>query len=357
MPPADKSIQRHVQSIGLSPGSIVIAEGAHPPRINLTLYDRERHEVRHDVAVDSLRDLPEDGRIVWVDVNGLGDKAVLEKLIEIFQIPWLAMEDVLHTPQRPKVDSYDDARFVIMRMFDRAGTCDTDQLSIFVRGDVLLTFQERPGDPFDGLRKRLAIKDSQLRQRGVDYFVYRLVDACVDSIFPELARISESVDSVEAQAVEAPTPSLLRNLHLLRRDLRVLERVALGTRDAMNSLVRDEEGFFAASTRPYLHDVLDHASQIVELSHFYTSVANDIGSFILGTLDMRMNQVMKILAGVTVVLMPLTLIAGIYGMNFENMPELRTTWGYFAALGFMGVVGTALTVWMWRLGWIRPERE
>jgi magnesium transporter len=357
MTPPDRALQRHVESIGRAPGTIVAPSDAPKPNIDVTLYDRERCEVRRGVAAESLAGLAADGRIAWVDVVGLGDQAVIEKLIEVLDVPWLAMEDVLHSPQRPKVDAYDGARFIVMRMFDRPGTCDMDQFSIFVRGRVVVTFQERPGDPFEVMRRRLPHAESQIRQRGADYLVYRFIDACVDSIFPEMQRVADTVELIEDVAIKKPTAKLIRDLHSLRRELRILERVALGTRDAVAALARDEEGFFDRTTRPYLHDVLDHASQIVELAHYYTTVANDIGTFILGTLDLHMNQVMRVLAGVTVVLMPPALVAGIYGMNFENMPELHTTWGYFAALGLIVVLAGSLAFWMRRIGWIRLDAE
>ena len=357
MTPADRALQRHVEAIGRAPGSIVVPAGAPKPNIDVTWYDRERYESKKGVTADSLADIGSDGRIVWVDVTGLGDQAVVEKLIATLDLPWLAMEDVLHSPQRPKVETYDDARFIVMRMFDRPGTCDMDQFSIFVRANVVVTFQERPGDPFGVMRTRLSHPDSQLRQRGADYLVYRLIDACVDSVFPEMQRLSDTVERIEDVAIERPTAKLIRDLHSLRRDLRVLERNALGTRDAVAALVRDEDGFFDHATRPYLRDVLDHASQIVELSHYYTSVANDIGAFIIGTLDLRMNQVMRVLAGVTVVLMPPTLIAGIYGMNFDNMPELHTQWGYYGAIAAIVLLGASLAIWMRRIGWIRLDAD
>jgi magnesium transporter len=133
--------------------------------------------------------------------------------------------------------------------------------------------------------------------------------------------------------------------------------VALRTRDAVSELTESEHALFEESTAPYLRDVLDHATQAVDLAHFYTSTASDIGTFIVGTLDMRMNEVMKILAGVTVIFMPLTLIAGIYGMNFSNMPETKTSWGYFAALGVILLLGAILTIWMRRIGWLRRDAE
>ena len=331
--------------------------GAPKPNIDVTRYDRDRYERKNGVSVESLADVAADGRIVWIDVTGLGDQAVIEKLITTLDLPWLAMEDVLHSPQRPKVDTYDDARFIVMRMFDRPGTCDMDQFSIFVRGNVIVTIQERTGDPFGVMRHRLEQNDSQLRKRGPDYLVYRFIDACVDSIYPEMQRLADTVERIEDVAIDNPTAKLIRDLHSLRRDLRVLERIALATRDAVAELVEDEDGIFDHATQPYLRDVLDHASQIVELAHYYTSVANDIGAFIIGTLDLKMNQVMRVLAGFTVVLMPPTLIAGIYGMNFENMPELKTQWGYYGALAVILLLGGSLLFWMRRIGWIRMDAD
>ena len=327
------------------------------PKIDVTLFDDKRHEVRNGVAAKDLAGLAKDGRVVWVDVTGIGDAKVLETIRATFDLPWLALEDVLHSPQPPKAETYGDVHFIVMRILDRPGTCDMDQFSIFVKGRVIVTFQERPGDPFDPLRARLADPSSQARQRGADYLVYRMLDTCVDSIFPELQRISETVERIEDAAIERPTARLIGDLHALRRELRILERVALRTRDAVAELTEAEQGLFEQTTAPYLRDVLDHATQAVDLSHFYTSVASDIGTFIVGTLDMRMNEVMKILAGVTVVFMPLTLIAGVYGMNFQNMPELRTSWGYFAVLAVMAVTGVLLTIWMRRIGWLRRDVE
>ena len=335
----------------------MVPQGAMSPQIDVTLYDKKSHEIRKGVAAAELKGLAADGRIVWVDVTGLGDAAVLETLRSTFDLPWLALEDVLQSPQPPKADNYGDTHFIVMRVADRPGTCDMDQFSIFVKGRVVVTFQERPGDPFDTLRARLADPASQARQRGSDYLVYRMLDACVDSLFPELQRISETVERIEDQAIERPMPRHIRELHALRRELRILERVALRTRDAVAELSKDEHRLFDSATRPYLRDLLDHATHAVDLSHFYTSVASDLGSLIVGTLDMRMNEVMKILAGVTVVFLPLSLIAGIYGMNFENMPELHTTWGYFAALAVIGIVGAILAIWMRRIGWLRRDVE
>src|SRR5207237_989901 len=157
------------------------------------------------------------------------------------------------------------------------------------------------------------------------------------SIFPEMQRLADAVEEIEDAAIARPSEKLIRDLHATRRQLRVLERWTLATRDAVVALVRDDDGFIDPTTRPYLRDVLDHATQLVELSHFYTSVANDVGNLVIGTLDLRMNQIMKALAAVTVVFLPLSLIAGVYGMNFENMPELKQPWGYFGALGLMVV--------------------
>lgn len=350
-----RALQRQVESVGKAPGSIVIPEGALKPRIDVTIYNRDRHEVRQDVSLKDLESLGGKHDKAWVDVTGLGDREVLEGLLRRFDLPWLVMEDVLHATGRPKAETYGDALFVMSRTFDRPGTCEYDQFSVFVRGNVAVTFQERPGDPFKSIRERLKHPESQLRQRGIDYLVYRLLDSCVDSMFPEIQRLADSVEAVEEDALERPGAAFLAELHKLRRELRILDRSALGMRDTLGELVRDEARHFAAETRPYLRDAHDHASQIVELCHYYTNVANDVAGLILSTLDLKMNQAMKILAGVTVIFMPLSLVAGIYGMNFDNMPETHWAWGYYAALAVIFVVGVALTIWMRRIGFLRSE--
>ncbi len=355
MTPAEHSLRKHSLAVGKPPGSLAIPAGALPPRLTLIRYRRDRFDLRRDVPAEQLRELVQEDGVNWIDVTGIGSQEVLERLIADFDLPWLAIEDILHSPQRSKVEPYDDARFIVMRVVDQPGTVDMDQLSIFRRAHLVFTFQERPGDPFDSIRARLEHRESQLRQRGADYLVYRLVDSCVDSFFPEVERLAGAIEELEDEAFENPSSRMLQRLHGIRHDLRILERVCIPQRDAVAALARDEEGMFDRRTRPYLRDVLDHTTQLLELVHYYNAVVSDVGNLVIGSLDLRMNQAMRILAGVTVVFMPLTFVAGIYGMNFDNMPELSTRWGYFGVLGLMLVLGAALTLWLYRRGWLRSE--
>jgi magnesium transporter len=350
----NRGLRRQVESVGRAPGTLATRPDAAPTTIDVTVYDTESHEKRRVVADPSLAELAEENRVVWVDVTGLGDQAALELLRSAFDLPWLAMEDVVHGGQRPKAETYGDARFIVMKQYDRPGA-EADQFSIFVRHRLVVTFQERPGDPFDALRRRLTDAGSQARRRGPDYLVYRMLDACVDSVFPEMQRLADAVEQIEDVAIVEPSGHLIRELHATRRELRLLERRTLAMRDTVSALWHDEDAFFDAATRPYLRDVLDHATQLVDLSHFYTSVANDVGALVIGTLDLRMNQIMKALAAVTVVFLPLSLIAGIYGMNFRNMPELEWSGGYYGALALIAVTAAALTLWLRRRGWVKSD--
>jgi magnesium transporter len=220
----------------------------------------------------------------------------------------------------------------------------------------VFTFQHRSGDCFDTLRKRIATKGSQLRKRGSDYLAYRIADAMVDSFFPELERLMDELERLEATAIERADAKLLQRLHELKTQIRVLERTILPTRDAIGSLARDEQAF-AAETRPYLRDVHDHTQQLVEQIHLLSGLATDCGELVIGTLDVKLNQVMKVLAAVTFVFMPLTFITSVYGMNFKHMPELEWPWAYPAVLLGLGVAAMAMFVWLRNRGWTDVERE
>ena len=338
-------------SIGTSPGTLLIPPGASASRISVIRYSADSLDYHEDVRIEDLKSLVDgDARVVWVDVSGCGTKSVFEGLIHSFGIPWLAMEDHLCAPQRPKVEPYGDARFILLRAIQVPGTLEQDQLSIYLTGRVVFTFQHRPGDCFGDLRKRLDVAESQLRKRGADYLAYRIADATVDSFFPEVDRVMSALEALEDQAITRADARLLRNLHELKTEIRTLERTILPTRDAIGSLSRDE-ATFAPETRPFVRDVHDHTQQLMEQIHLLSGQATDVGELILGTLDVKLNQVMKVLAAVTFVFMPLSFVTGLYGMNFKHMPELEWMWGYPTVLLVLGVSVMAMLLWLRRRGW------
>ncbi|MCE9636759.1 MAG: magnesium/cobalt transporter CorA [Planctomycetes bacterium] len=342
-------------AVGKAPGTLQIPADASPTQISVIRYGVDRSDRHDDVRADALQRLIDgDFRVVWIDVTGAGSQATFETLIQTFSLPWLAMEDHLNAPQRPKVEPYGDARFILLRAIQVPGTVEMDQISIFLSGHVVFTFQHHAGDCFDTLRKRIATAGSQLRQRGSDYLAYRIADAMVDSFFPEIERLMTSLEQLEGSAIERPNAKLLRNLHELKSQIRMLERTILPTRDAIGSLTRDDL-VFAADTRPYLRDVHDHTQQLVEQIHLLSGLATDCGELVLGALDIKLNSVMKVLAAVTFVFMPLSFVTGLYGMNFKYMPELEWTFGYPLVLLGLGAAVVSMLLWLRRRGWTQMD--
>jgi magnesium transporter len=342
-------------SVGRAPGSLMAPPDATPTRITVIRYSAERIERVDDVKVDGLAALIDgDHRVVWIDVTGCSTIPVFEALVRDHGLPWLSMEDVLNAPQRPKVEPYGDARFVLVRQIQVPGTVEMDQICVYLTDRVVFTFQHREGDCFEGIRRRLDQSDSQLRRRGADYLCYRVVDACVDTYFPELERLGDAIEALEEEVLRRPTRSALTRLHELKRELRVLEKVILPLRDAVGTLTRDEAAF-ASDTRPYLRDVHDHTNQLLEQVHLLSQLATDCGDLALGSLDVRLNQAMRVLAAVTFVFMPLTFITSVYGMNFDNMPETKWEYGYFGVIALVVALGLGLHLWLKSRGWTAEE--
>ncbi|MCG3133925.1 MAG: Cobalt/magnesium transport protein CorA [Planctomycetes bacterium] len=339
---------------GQAPGTLNVPDGAIATHITVIRYAPHRHERFDGVDVRRLRSLVTPDGVVWIDLTGCRDLDTFHALIREFELPWLAMEDVFNTPQRPKVEPFGDARFVIVRQIQDPGTVEMDQISLWFHGNVVFTFQHRSGDCFDPIRKRLLAPESQLRRRGADYLAYRLVDSCVDSFFPEMERLMDRMEDLEQSVLESPSRKALLTLHALKRDLRVLEKVILPLRDAVGSLTRDD-AVFAADTRPFLRDAHDHTNQLVEQAHLLDVLATDVGDLALGSIEIRLNVVMRRLAAVTFVLMPLSLVTSFYGMNFENMPELKWAWSYPALIACLLSAAAFLMWWVWKKGYMEDD--
>lgn len=342
-------------SIGETPGTLRVPDEAAQTVITVIAYNESEVRRHDDVAPHDVAKLlaGHDG-VAWIDVSGCATLRAFERMHHDFGVPWLALEDVLNAPQRPKSEPYGDARFVIVRQVQVPGTVEMDQIALYLLPRAVITFQHRHGDCFDPIRRRILVQDSQLRRRGADYLAYRLVDACVDTYFPEMERLGDQIESLEEEVLERPSRRALNRLHEFKRDLRILEKVVLPLRDAVGTLTRDETAF-AAETRPYLRDVHDHTSQLVEQTHLLSQLATDCGDLALGSLDIRLNLAMRVLSAVTFVFMPLTFVTSVYGMNFENMPELRWTFGYPLLVSLLVGLGIGLHLWLKHRGWTTEE--
>jgi len=343
---------------GSPPGSLVSDPNAPSPVIRAIGYgpDGIREQQLTDLSLigQFLAAYP----VTWVNVDGLGDTAILRKLGEMFNLHMLALEDVNNPHQRAKVEQYPRNLFVVGRMVGLADRLETEQLSLFLGKNYVLTFQERAGDSFDPVRNRIRRGGGRVRSSGPDYLAYALLDALIDNYFPVLEQYGERLEGLEDEVITRPEAGLVAQIHQTKRDLLALRRAIWPLRETVNSLVREPTEFITDETRIYFRDCYDHTIQIIDLLENYRDIASGLMEVYLSSVSNRMNEIMKILTMFTALFIPLSLIAGIYGMNFNsavsplNMPELSWYLGYPYALGLMAVVAIGMLMYFRKKKWL-----
>lgn len=345
---------------GSQPYEMAIRADAIAPQIEWHRFTSETIEERRIEAIEELRPALGGDTVDWIHVTGFGGEEQLRALGELFGIHPLALADTVNVPQRAKVDLYDDQELIILRMARNAEReIDIQQLSIVVcvRQGWVVSFVEHAGDVFDPIRTRLRMSGTVIRRSGADFFAYALIDAVVDGFFPVVDNLSEMLDELEEAAIADPQPRTLARIHAFRRLLIKLARTQRQQRDAVLMLSRQEEGTFGESVRPYLRDVEDHAIHVLDSIETLREMSVSVMDIYLSSVSNRMNEVMKTLTIMASLFIPLTFIVGVYGMNFEFMPELRWRWGYVGIWGVMLVVAFGLLAWFrWR-GWLGTTRR
>lgn len=347
---------------GAPPGSIVVHEDALPSRMNVLAYGPDDVESAEDVSLEAIPGLLKRWPVVWIDVTGLGTAAVIEGLGRIFRLHSLALEDVVNVHQRPKVEDYEDFTFIVCNMLNAEPALATEQFSIFVGERFVLTFQERPGDCFGALRERIRHGRGRLRKGGPDYLAYALIDTLVDNYFAPVERYGDLIEQLELLVVERANKSVVRQIHAARRDLFLLRKTIWAQREMLAALSRDAYVGFTETTQLFLRDCYDHTVQLLDMTETYRDFATNLFELYLSTVSNRMNEIMKVLTIIATIFMPLSVIASIFGMNFNtetspwNMPELDWYFGYPFALLLMALVAGGMLVMFWRKGWLGGDR-
>jgi magnesium transporter len=295
--------------------------------------------------------------VVWVNVDGLGDAAVIERIGQVFGLHPLALEDVVHVHQRPKLDEYAGHLYLVLRNLEPAMPGMTEQLSLFLGNDFVLTFQERPGDAFNPVRERIRQSRGVIRTCGPDYLAYALVDAVVDAYFPILEKFGDRAEALEREVVAGPTPAVMSRIYALKRDLATIRRALWHQREAVRALLDEGLAFITRPTRLGLRDCYDHAIQVLELVETDREQASELVDAYVSSLGYKLNRIMTVLTVIATIFIPLTFLAGVWGMNFEKMPELRWEWGYPAALGVMALAGSGMYWYFRRQGLLSVPRE
>jgi magnesium transporter len=341
-----EKVKKRSLKAGLPPGTLVHVgrknEGA--PRIRIMDYDEGSLREKDKASVEACLPFRDSASVTWIDIDGLQDVAMLERLGSLYGLHPLILEDILNTDQRPKSDDMDSYIYIVLKMlgFDRSSLeIVSEQVSIVLGRNYVISLQEgREGDLFDTVRERIRGGKGRIRKMGPDYLAYALLDTVIDHYFAILERFAERIESLEEELVSDPRPETLHQIHCLKREMIFLRKAAWPLREVVSSLEKSESALIRPATRIFLRDLYDHAIHIIDSIETYREMLSGMLDIYLSSVSNRMNQVMKVLTVIATIFMPLTFIAGIYGMNFKFMPEIGWPWGYpLVWLIMLGVAG------------------
>lgn len=327
-------------------------------RIRVIAYGPEGMHEERDVDVARTLELRDQWAAVWIDVVGLAHNEALTQLRDGFGLHPLVLEDVVNTGQRPKLEEYEDYDFIVLRVVPPELGERTDQLSLVLRQNCVITFQERHHDCLEPVRERFRRNMGRVRQSGPDYLAYAVIDAVIDHYVPELDRISERTEALEREIITRPDPGLVARIYELRHHIQELRRAVRPVVDVVSRLHNEEVPLFSREVKPYLRDCFDHAVRLADATDHHREMAIGLMELHLASMSQRMNEVMKVLTIIATIFIPLSFVAGVYGMNFEtsasrwNMPELSWSWGYPAVLGLMALMVAGMLLYFYFKGWL-----
>lgn len=353
----EMTVHRRTQP-GAAPGLVLVDPSAPRPVIHVMACGSEQCVEFDAASADAACDLIGKHPLVWINVEGLGDAVAIERFGELLKLHRLSLEDTVNVHQRAKIEDFGHVLFVVLRMVDVGERCSTEQLSMFVGDNYVLTFQEgAPGDSFDRVRGRLREGSGKLRQQGSDYLAYTLIDAAIDNYYPVLENYAERIDDLEDLVLEPRNHEVMNRLHEVKADLLVLRRAIWPLRDALAQLARQDVPRISEYTRVYLRDCYDHVVQVVELIETYRELTADLRDLHMSSVSNRINDTMRVLTIISTIFIPLTFVAGIYGMNFDYFPEIHWRYGYPMAIFLMIASTVGMIVFFYRQGWIFVDRS
>ncbi len=347
---------------GQAPGTVLATPEALATRIDAISFGADDYEEQLNLTLAAALEFKAKHRAVWIQLEGLQDAATIRELGLALGLHLLTLEDVVQPHQRAKVEYFPDYVYIVVRMLTMNERLESEQLSIILGRDYVLSFQEgKPGDTLEPVRERLRTGTSSFGHSGPDYLAYALLDSVIDHYFPVLERYADRLEGLEAQVFDKDYVNVVWQLNGLKRELLQVQTLILPQRDLVQSLIREPSLLVSDETRLHLRDIVDHDGQLIDLVMSYREMAQALIEIHLNMASNRMNEVMQVLTIFGAIFMPLSFIAGVYGMNFDsahayNMPELRWRYGYLFALGLMALVAVSLIVYFQRKGWLRRSR-
>ncbi|MCT0218525.1 magnesium/cobalt transporter CorA [Synechococcus sp. CS-1329] len=343
---------------GLAPGTMVFVGERKCERARLDILDYNAEQLSEAKDVDLNQCFEQalaDNSVTWINVNGIHDLALIESLGQHFGLHPMTLEDLVNTTQRPKVEEFDHYLLVVMKMmeFERSSaSISIEHISLIVGQNVVLSFLEDEGDVFDSVRERIRKGKGRIRHLSADYLAYALMDTVVDHYFRAIEQIGDRIEEIDDKILEDPSPNDIQDIHYLKRDVLSLRKAAWPCRELISAIEKGASPVLSASTRVYWRDLYDHSIQVIDMVETYRDILGGMHDTYLSSLSNRMNEVMKTLTIISSIFIPLTFIAGVYGMNFENMPELRWRLGYHGALAVMFTIGVGLLIYFRRRRWL-----
>jgi magnesium transporter len=352
-----KPIKKRSKKAGLPPGTLVhIGEKkAETPKITIMDYDEAHFQEKEIKTIEECFLFKDKPTVTWINIDGLHQVEILEKLGECYGLHPLVLEDIPNTDQRPKMEDYGEYIYIVLKMLDyndKSSEIESEQISLILGPNFVFSFQEREGDIFDPIRDRIRNSKGRIRKMGADHLAYSLLDSVVDNYFIILEKLGEKIEFLEEKLVTRPTPETLQTIHHLRREMIFLRKAVWPLREVINALGRGESSLIKEYTRIYLRDVYDHTIQTIDTVETYRDMVSGMLDIFLSSVSNRLNSVMKVLTIIATIFMPLTFLAGIYGMNFRYMPELEWRWGYPFIWLIMVGIGVFMLLYFKKKKWL-----
>jgi len=349
-------IKKRSKKAGLPPGSLVHIGERKTEKTRITIIDYDRVQLQEEEAGSieecfSFKDKP---TVSWINIDGLHQIEIIEKMGRHFNLHSLVLEDIVNTGQRPKMEDFEDYIFIVLKMlyYDQKGGIKTEQVSLILGPNFVISFQEQEGDVFNPIRERIRKAKGRIRKMGADYLAYSLMDIIVDNYFIILERLGEEIESMEEELLANPTTETLQKIHRLKREMILLRKSIWPLRELVSGLERTESPLIQESTDVYLRDVYDHTIQVIDTVETFRDMISGMLDIYLSSISNKMNEVMKVLTIIATIFIPLTFLAGVYGMNFRYMPELEWHGGYFVVLLVMAAVGMSMVIYFRKKRWL-----
>jgi magnesium transporter len=352
-----KLFKRRSKKAGLAPGTLVFVGEKKAEKVTFTIidYDADNLQETEVAGIDECLAYRDKKSVTWINISGLHDVEIIEKLGEKFNLHPLLMEDIVNTEQRPKLEDYDDYLFVILKMLYSEGEnhlIQHEQISLIVTPSVVISLQEKEGDVFDPVRQRIRKGKGRIRKSGTDYLAYVLIDTVVDHYFKVFEEIGIKIEELQEEVLANPSTEILQSIQNLKREMIFIRKSIWPLREIISGLLRSESALIKEDILPYLRDVYDHTIQVIDTTETFRDMLSGMLDIYLSSLSNKMNEVMKVLTIMATIFIPLTFIAGIYGMNFEFMPELKWHWSYPALWVILITIFVLMVFWFKRKKWL-----